>query len=102
VDIQAGGGAEVSCGRDSVSEQAGKAARNERRKLRGTFYNGMAIAFFAVGYLSTLLAFGRIVSRWEPIDAREAIFAGAATVFSLCLTAYFHVSALRVVGAIED
>lgn len=76
-----------------------KAARNERRKIRANFMNGLAIAAVAIGYLTPMAA---IFLRQETPTKSQFAFLVALVLVSFFSANEFHSTALRQVDKIED
>lgn len=72
-----------------------KAVRNERRKLTATYFNGIAIALFAIGGLAPAagLLQGLTSSRTTTI---------ALIVICIVLSGALHLAARAVLGGIEE
>lgn len=68
----------------------GRAARNERLKLRATSANAIGLAFGAVGFI-------------QPIVAGDLIIVAVAKVAICAVIGYvFHNYAMQVLGRLED
>ena len=68
----------------------GKAARNERRKLRATTFNAMGLAFGAVGVI-------------QPVIVGEfTLEVTAKVVISAAIAYILHQYALHLLAALED
>lgn len=76
-----------------------KAARNERRKIRANFMNGLAIAAMAIGYLTPMAA---VFTRHEYPTGKEWLFLVTLVLVSFFVAWEFHTTALQQVSSIED
>lgn len=73
-----------------------KAARNERRKLTATWFNGAAIAALAVGCFAPITGF---MTATTPISA---VLLGSLVMCWLLASAILHVAARAFAGRIEE
>jgi hypothetical protein len=90
----------------------GKAARNERRKIRANFMNGLAVSALAIGYLAPAASlFSRLgaagpslpSSPWYyPLTFGEAVCGVIFLLVSMFAANEFHSIALKEAGRIED
>jgi sensor histidine kinase regulating citrate/malate metabolism len=73
----------------------GKLVRNERTKLTATYFNGVAIAVFAVGALAPMINAANMQASLWPVVASSVV---------ICLlgSAILHFVARRILKGLED
>ncbi len=77
----------------------GKAARNERRKIRANFMNGLAVSALAIGYLAPAAG---LYARGGDVSNSHWVFFVVLVVVSMFAANEFHSIALKEAGRIED
>lgn len=77
----------------------GKAARNERRKIRANFMNGLAVSALAIGYLAPAAG---AYARAGELTYAQGVFMAILVVVSMLIAHEFHSIALKEAGRIED
>jgi hypothetical protein len=80
--------------------ETGKASRNEVRKVRAAFLNGIAVASIALGVVGPLTAF--MLSSSKPLTAEQGwgLFIGGS--FTVFLGFALHVRAVDYAEKVED
>lgn len=77
----------------------GKAARNERRKITASYFNGIALALFVASSVSLFFSadlFATISPSYEMFNRT------VATVFGLSMSLFFHFAARLLLIRLED
>ena len=73
----------------------GSLVRNERTKLTATYFNGVAIAIFAVGALAPSINAAGSQAPWWPVVA-------PTIVVCILISAILHFTARRILNGLED
>lgn len=79
--------------------QCGKSARNERRKIRANYWNGLALTVMAIGSITPFVA---AYLRAQTPTVGEVIVMGMLITVALPLSFMFHQFAMDEVSRIED
>jgi hypothetical protein len=87
-----------------MSEQLPKAARNEIRKLKATYFNNIAVGFGLVGVVTPYFTFtynlaGRSLEDFASHDIETAVVVGLG---SAVLSYQIHKHAKKILSTLED
>ena len=81
----------------------GKAARNEKKKLKATFYNNLAVGATMAGFIVPLLAYAReLLQRDDEFTTTEMIVTCGAMLVAALVAVFCRAQATWAVSEMED
>lgn len=84
---------------DEKPIEMGKAARNERRKIRANYWNALGVAVLAIGMLTPLAT---AYLRTEPLPVAAWVVLVMGSTLAIFFSMHFHRIAVREVSHLED